>query len=372
MSTLKILVLGAGQLGAMLAEAASRLGFDLHQVDPERWALRHGTSLTRIALSEDWQGEGYDIVTVEREHFVDRRVLELFEEHPGFVVLPALDRLADRRRQKALLDEIGVATAEWTVVHDHDELEHLSRRIGAALIVKSATGGYDGRGQWRYEPGQPKELDGMIPGEAIAERMVDFDREVSLVGARGPAGACVFYPLAENVHREGMLRCTVAPAATTPELQAEAESMLTRIMQALDYVGVMAMECFEEAGHLLVNELAPRVHNSGHWTQEGASIDQFELHLRAITGLPLAQPEVTRPTAMLNLVGVEFDRAWLRIGRSRLHWYGKSFRQGRKLGHLNLYADSAGSLAELVESAGQALGPEQWEDLRSALGILQR
>jgi 5-(carboxyamino)imidazole ribonucleotide synthase len=182
----------------------------------------------------------------------------------------------------------------------------------------------------------------------------------------------VFYPLVENVHRHGMLACTIAPAVVEPGLQGQAEAMLQRIMDALDYVGVIAMECFEESGHLLVNELAPRVHNSGHWSQEGANIDQFELHLRALAGLPLISLAATRRTVMLNLVGTAFDPAWLQQGHAQLHWYGKEVRPGRKLGHLNVYSDREEELASYLRGLLGQWDPLHRHDIRSALAVLQR
>lgn len=363
----RVLVLGAGQLGLMLAEAAARLGIELHRLDPEQHALLHGTSHARHAPPRGWSAHDYDIVTVEREHFADRRVLEPLDAHPGWCLADALPRIADRRTQKALLDEIGIATAQWCRVQSPEDIYGLLRSTGGGVIVKAATGGYDGRGQWRID-GEGSSLPPAEQfGRLIAERSVPFDRELSLVGARDRDGRCVFYPLVENHHSQGMLRCTVAPAELSPALQRDAEDMLTRIMRRLDYVGVMAMECFEEDGALLVNELAPRVHNSGHWSQDGASIDQFELHLRALCGLPLGTPRARGTTVMLNLIGTSFDERWLVQDGARLHWYGKAPRPARKLGHLNLNAPEPRAAAALLRRLDAVHRP----DVHAALSVLE-
>jgi 5-(carboxyamino)imidazole ribonucleotide synthase len=192
----------------------------------------------------------------------------------------------------------------------------------------------------------------------IAERSVRFVRELSLVGARAADGSCVFYPLVENRHREGMLRFTLAPARAARGYQRRAGQMLRRIMDELGYTGVMAVELFEEDGKLLVNELAPRVHNSGHWSQDGTALDQFELHLRALCDLPMPPPRTTGHTVMINLVGCAFDPAWLSVPHARLHWYGKEVRGGRKLGHINLQAPTRRALLARLAALAPLLDRE--------------
>lgn len=368
----KVLVLGSGQLGLMLAEAAARLGVGLDRLDLSTRELLRGTSPRRYELEPDWTAQEYDFVTVELEHFSNRDFLDQLSRHPGFLVTRALDELADRRRQKALLDELDIKTAAWCVVHHADDIADLQATAGKKLIVKAARGGYDGRGQWRVGDGDSDLPPPELMGQLIAERMVGFDREVSLVGARNATGECAFYPLVENHHVDGMLRYTVAPAQAAPAMQSEAEQMLGKIMAALDYVGVMAMECFDEGGELLVNELAPRVHNSGHWTQDGASIDQFELHLRALCGFPLGQPKARGFTAMLNLVGDEFDPSWLALEQVHMHWYGKSVRPGRKLGHVNVTATDMAGLARRLDSIRHGGPGESFPEFEAATGMASR
>lgn len=177
---------------------------------------------------------------------------------------------------------------------------------------------------------------------------------MSLVGARAHDGSTVFYPLTHNLHQDGILRTSVAFPQANAEQQAQAESMLSAIMQALNYVGVMAMECFITPEGLLINELAPRVHNSGHWTQNGASISQFELHLRAITGLPLPAPVINAPSVMINLIGSELNYDWLKLPLVHLHWYDKAVRPGRKVGHLNLTDSDTSRLSATTEALSPA------------------
>ena len=173
---------------------------------------------------------------------------------------------------------------------------------------------------------------------------------MSLVGARAHDGSTVFYPLTHNLHQDGILRMSVAFPQADAQQQAQAEAMLSAIMQELNYVGVMAMECFVTPAGLLINELAPRVHNSGHWTQNGASISQFELHLRAITDLPLPPPVVNSPSVMVNLIGTDLNYDWLKLPLVHLHWYDKDVREGRKVGHLNLNDSDTGRLAATLEA----------------------
>jgi 5-(carboxyamino)imidazole ribonucleotide synthase len=340
----RVLVIGDGQLGLMMAEAAARLGIVLDRVSPEQSLLFHGTGRHGTALPQDWSGKGYDIVTAEREHLPDTALMARLAQHPGFGAHAAIATLADRRSQKSLLDRLGIATADWCLVESQADIERFSGLHGGPVVVKAAQGGYDGRGQWRLDAARAAAAPPALYGRMIAERSVRFVRELSLVGARAADGRCVFYPLVENRHREGMLSFTLAPARGARAYQRRAEQMLRRIMDALGYVGVMAVELFEEDGALLVNELAPRVHNSGHWSQDGATTDQFELHLRALCGLPMLPPRAIGQTVMINLVGCHFDPAWLSVPHARLHWYGKEVRTGRKLGHINLQAPTARAL----------------------------
>ncbi|CAE6926222.1 Catalyzes the ATP-dependent conversion of 5-aminoimidazole ribonucleotide (AIR) and HCO(3)(-) to N5-carboxyaminoimidazole ribonucleotide (N5-CAIR) [Vibrio sp. B1FLJ16] len=234
------------------------------------------------------------------------------------------------------------------------------------MVLKSALGGYDGKGQWRLKEASQvdaiwMEMAGCIattPTQAIvAEEFVPFNREVSLVGARGKDGSVEVYPLAENVHTNGVL--SLSTAIDAPELQDQAKQMFTAVADSLEYVGVLALEFFDVDGALLVNEIAPRVHNSGHWTQQGAETCQFENHLRAVCGLPLGSTKLIRETSMVNILGEDtLPEALLAMDGFHIHWYGKEKRAGRKMGHINVCGDYPGelhrrlcALAEVLDQA---------------------
>ena len=219
---------------------------------------------------------------------------------------------------------------------------------GQRVLLKQRSGGFDGRGQlWLKEDDQTPIPEGWH-NKVIAEQAIGFDEEVSLVGVRNRAGECHFYPLALNLHQDGILAITLAPLARLLPLQNQAEAMLAKIMDELEYVGVMAMECFRVGDDLLINELAPRVHNSGHWTQAGASISQFEYHVRAIADLPLGPPVIKHESVMVNLIGIDYNHEWLAIPGAEVFWYGKQVRPARKVGHINFaMADRAQLLASL-------------------------
>lgn len=317
-----VCVLGNGQLGRMLRQAGEPLGIAVYPVgidaEPESLPIRES------------------VITAEIERWPETPLTQALASHPAFVNRDIFPRLADRLTQKQLLDQLGLATAPWQLLSNATQWPEVFQRFGDLAIVKRRTGGYDGRGQWRLRENDCQTLPEECYGECIVEQGINFSGEVSLVGARGSDGTLVFYPLTHNLHHNGILLCSVALPEPDAAQQRQAESMLTAIMQELDYVGVMAMECFITPEGLLINELAPRVHNSGHWTQNGASISQFALHLRAITGLPLPEPVVFAPSVMVNLIGCALDTQWLSHPLVHLHWYDKEVRPGRKLGHLNL------------------------------------
>jgi 5-(carboxyamino)imidazole ribonucleotide synthase len=231
----------------------------------------------------------------------------------------ALEDGQDRLREKELFRSLGIATARFGGLAE----------TGLPALVKTRRLGYDGKGQRRVE------LDEALSDDEVAEELVAFDRELSIVGVRAEDGETRFWPVGENVHRGGILRVTRAPAVGAP--QAEAEGICTRLMDALGYVGVLAVELFEVDGRLLANELAPRVHNTAHWTIDGAETSQFENHLRAILGLPLGSTAAVAPCVMVNLIGAlpALDEL-LGLPGAHVHLYGKEPRAGRKVGHLTL------------------------------------
>ncbi|MDT8851968.1 5-(carboxyamino)imidazole ribonucleotide synthase [Pantoea dispersa] len=317
-----VCVLGNGQLGRMLRQAGEPLGIAVYPV-----GLDAEPSALPIAQS---------VITAEIERWPETALTRELANHPAFVNRDIFPRLADRLTQKQLLDQLNLATAPWQLLADKSEWPAVFSTLGELAIVKRRTGGYDGRGQWRLRADETATLPDECYGECIVEQGINFSGEVSLVGACGHDGRTVFYPLTHNLHQDGILRTSVAFPQADAAQQQQAEAMLSAIMHELKYVGVMAMECFVTPQGLLINELAPRVHNSGHWTQNGASISQFELHLRAVLGLPLPQPVVFAPSVMVNLIGTDLNTDWLQQPLVHLHWYDKEVRAGRKVGHLNL------------------------------------
>lgn len=322
MTTQTVCVLGNGQLGRMLRQAGEPLGIKVFPVglddDPNTIPYQHS------------------VITAEIERWPDTPFTQLLANHPHFTNRNIFPIIADRLTQKQLLDELGLPTAKWCPLNDKQDWQTLFNQLGERLIVKRRTGGYDGRGQWRIGINSEIDVPDDIYQHAIVEQAILFEKEMSLIGARNAQGETVFYPLTNNLHQDGILKMSVALAEQAPGLQSKAETMLATIMHKLNYIGVMAMECFVKGDELLINELAPRVHNSGHWTQNGASISQFELHLRAILNLPMPKPDVSSPAVMVNLIGTDLNYNWLTDELVHLHWYEKEVRAGRKVGHLNL------------------------------------
>jgi 5-(carboxyamino)imidazole ribonucleotide synthase len=326
---MKVAVLGTGQLGAMLHQAGQRIGIEVRLLDIEAGLL------PPVDMP----------ITAEREHWPCNSFTDAVQRHPRWLNSTAFSVLSNRIRQKALLDDLGLPTARWCVASAGLSQALLHQELGPDIFLKRATGGYDGRGQQRLREGFVNNFTAWAD-DAVAEQAICFETEVSIIGARGRDGRIVNYRLTENRHDDGVLTISLSQPCRFDTLQPKAEQMLRRVMQALDYVGVMAMECFVVDGELLINEIAPRVHNSGHWTQAGASISQFELHLRAVCGLPLPQPEQAGCSMMINLLGLPYNAAWLRHGAAQLHWYGKSLQPGRKMGHLNFYHPNPAQLAD--------------------------
>lgn len=341
---MQVCVLGNGQLGRMLRQAGEPLGIAVYPVglDAEPEAVPFQQS----------------VITAEIERWPETALTRELARHPAFVNRDIFPIIADRLTQKQLFDKLNLATAPWQLLANAQEWPGVFERLGELAIVKRRTGGYDGRGQWRLRVHETEQLPAECYGECIVEQGINFSGEVSLVGARGHDGNCVFYPLTHNLHQDGILRTSVAFPLADRAQQQQAETMLSAIMNELNYVGVMAMECFITPGGLLINELAPRVHNSGHWTQNGASISQFELHLRAVLKLPLPKPVVNSASVMVNLIGSELNYDWLRLPLVHVHWYGKEVRPGRKVGHLNLNDSDLGRLSASLEALTPLLSHE--------------
>ncbi|MCP1170164.1 5-(carboxyamino)imidazole ribonucleotide synthase [Limimaricola litoreus] len=338
-------ILGGGQLGRMLAVAASRLGLRCHVYDPAPDGP--AAEVCAAATCAAWDDEAalrafasaVDVVTYEFEN-VPAASLDLIEAivpiRPG---RRALAVSQDRIDEKDFLRDLGLATAPYATVDDAASLEAALERIGAPAILKTRRFGYDGKGQARImvQGDAAAALAGMNGAPAILEGFVEFSHEVSVIGARGLDGAVACFDPGENRHEDGILRETTVPARLTASQRTDAVLLAARILTALDYVGVMGVELFVTASGLVVNEIAPRVHNSGHWTQNGCLIDQFEQHIRAVAGWPLGDGARHSDVTMENLIGDDVDRIpQIAATQSALHLYGKAeARPGRKMGHVN-------------------------------------
>ncbi len=331
-----IYVLGNGQLGRMLRYAGAPLDIEVKPL---------AFDADVFELEED------SIITAEIERWADTPLTQLLGNHKNFVNLNVFGRLADRFTQKSLLDQLNLSTSPWQLLENKAQWQQIFAEVGEKVVVKRRTGGYDGRGQWIVTAENTAQITDDLFGEVIVEKFIPFDGEISVVGARFRDGSTRFYPITHNLQQNGILRYSVSDVTLPKQdiFQAQAEKMLGAIMQELDYVGVMAMECFVVGDKLLINELAPRVHNSGHWTQLGCSISQFELHLRALLDLPTPELTPIAPSVMVNLIGIEHTNQWLNLPFAQLHWYGKDVRPGRKVGHINLCHSEKNVLIYILE-----------------------
>ena len=361
---MRVGVLGGGQLGRMLALAGYQLGIEFRFFDPNS-----GAPVGQIGelIAADYGDEkalerfldGVDVVTYEFESIPASTIRFVAERVKVFPPVAALETAQDRLLEKNLFQELGIPTPQFAPVDRLDDLRSAAKRMGFPLILKTRRMGYDGKGQvvirdasavdnaWKQLGGSP----------LLVEKYVSFQHELSVIGVRDTGGREVFYPPIENLHREGVLRRSIAPApGATPETAALAIDYCRRLMDRLEYVGVLALELFSVDGTLLANEMAPRVHNSGHWTIEGAETSQFENHLRAILSLPLGATTPRGRSVMLNIIGhIPPVPTVLAVEGAHLHLYGKAPTERRKVGHVTLVARNS---------------EEANERLRELLGVL--
>lgn len=345
-------VIGGGQLGRMLSQAASRLGFDVVILDPEENSPAGRVSRGQIVAAYDdptaltVMGRVCQVVTFEFEN-VPAASMETLAEG-GALVAPgptALKVAQDRVEEKVFLNTVGAPTVDFHPVDGLDDLLEGLERLGTPALLKTRREGYDGKGQvWIKSPKAAADAWAAVGQRpSILEAKAPFVRELSVIAARGWNGETAVYPLGENIHSGGVLKTTLAPAAVDAKTDRRARAIAKAVLEGLDYVGVIGVELFDVPGPsgdrvLLVNEIAPRVHNTGHWTQDGCLCDQFEQHIRAIAGWPLGLTKAHARVEMTNLLGDEIDQ-WPKLAARpdvRLHLYGKTeARPGRKMAHVN-------------------------------------
>jgi len=358
-----VLVLGSGQLARMMSLAGAPLNIRISALDVDTGSIVHPLTQQRLICELEDTIAQVDVITAEFEH-IPHDILEICEKSGKLIPSAgAIKAGGDRRVEKNLLEKANVPNARHCIIETREDFDRAISHLGLPLVLKSALGGYDGKGQWRLtkddqiETVWPEIAQCLASGNhqaIVAEQFVPFEREVSIVGTRGKDGNIALYPLAENTHTHGVL--ALSTAIDEPLLQQQAEAIFAATAKELDYVGVLALEFFELDGTLLVNEIAPRVHNSGHWTQQGAETCQFENHLRAVCGLPLGSTSLTRPTSMINILGEDvLPNEILTIEGCHIHWYGKEKRAGRKMGHINVSSDDNNSLKQTLSRVANLL-----------------
>lgn len=366
-------ILGAGQLGRMLALAGYPLGLRFRFFDPTPQSTAGQVGQHIVADYEDEEAlrrfaEGLDLVTYEFENVPVKAVQFLRALVPVFPTPQALEISQDRLREKMLFQELKIPTAPFMAVNNQETLQKAVEEIGLPAVLKTRRLGYDGKGQQvlRSQADVDKAWRKGSPA-SILEGLIPFERELSTLAARSWNQQVAFYPLVENFHREGMLRLSLAPASgIEPQLAALARDYAQRIFHHMDYCGMMALEWFVHKGRLLVNEMAPRVHNSGHWTIEGAETSQFANHLRAVLGWPMGSTEARGFSAMINLIGSAPDESFvLSIPGAYLHLYDKAPRRGRKIGHITICTHRADELRRALASLNACLPLPEIESVLS-------
>jgi 5-(carboxyamino)imidazole ribonucleotide synthase len=363
-------ILGGGQLARMMALAGAPLGLRFLVLDSTADAC---AAQFAPMLQADYRDEAalaefarrIDVATFDFENVPAESAQWLADHVPVFPNPRALAVAQDRLAEKTLFRELDIPVPEFATIDTRGELDAAIARVGTPCILKTRRLGYDGKGQFRIK--SPADADAawaaLGPQAArvglILEGFVAFQRELSVVAVRGRDGELRAWPLTENWHVDGILSASLAPAVADESLQAQALDAARRVAEALDYVGVFALELFLHDGVLVANEMAPRVHNSGHWTIEGAETSQFQNHLRAVLGLPLGAVRPVGHSCMLNWIG-EMPPAAAVLAEPGGHWhdYGKSPRVGRKVGHATLRAETTAGLADALERVGKALGRE--------------
>lgn len=355
-------IFGGGQLGRMMAQSALPLNiqctFFEQQKDCPSSALGKVYSPQDENALQDFINSA-DVFSLEFENTPVQDVDVLTQQKTLYPPRQALATAQNRLAEKALFDELNIPVAPYRAVHSLDDLQSAVQQLGLPIVLKTATGGYDGKGQFviREQQDINQAWQELSPaGALIAEGFIKFNREVSIIAVRGQNGEVRTWDLAENHHHHGILSHSIVPAPQSEHLQPVAQDYISRLLNHLNYVGVLTLELFVTNDGLLANEIAPRVHNSGHWTIEGAICSQFENHIRAVAGLPLGSTETVRPNVMVNIIGQHPNSAdVLALNGAHLHLYNKSERQGRKLGHITLMPNDSQQLSNLCQQLAKIL-----------------
>lgn len=350
-------IIGGGQLAKMMVLAGYPMGQEFVVLDPAPDAAAGRVARQIIGAYDDPEklaelAQTADVVTFDFENVPAGAVRQLASRVPVYPGAEALAAAQDRVAEKKLFTLLGIPTPAFQSVDSLADLEKAVSQIGLPAVLKTRRLGYDGKGQYvlKNSGDIPAAWAGLNGQPAILEQFVDFDHEVSIIAVRGRQGDIAYYPLVENIHRQGILRLSTAPYQDL-ELQKEAEAVIRPLLKELSYVGVLALELFVKDRQLLANEMAPRVHNTGHWTIEGAGVSQFENHLRAITGLPLGTTEAHSFAAMINFIStLPPAEKILSIPGCHFHDYGKKPRPGRKLGHATLRASTPAKLQKKIDA----------------------
>ncbi|MDR3489407.1 MAG: 5-(carboxyamino)imidazole ribonucleotide synthase [Bradyrhizobium sp.] len=346
-------ILGGGQLGRMLAMAAARLGLrcQVFSPDPDSAAFDVVLNATCAEYADvealELFASDVDVITYEFENVPAASAMILAARRPVLPDRKILETTQDRLAEKDFVTRLGIGTADYADISSASALQTAIARIGLPAVIKTRRFGYDGKGQAIIRSGDDLDQvwENLATKSAILEAFIPFEREISVIAARSADGRVECFDVTENEHSDHILKFSRAPAAISDALAAQARGIAERIAHALNYVGVLAVEMFVVPGDggpkVLVNEIAPRVHNSGHWTLDGASISQFEQHIRAIAGWPLGKPVRHGPVTMTNLIGDDINdyERWLTVPGATLHLYGKGPpRPGRKMGHVTQVA----------------------------------
>ncbi len=361
MSIATIGILGGGQLARMMALSAHPLALSPVVLEPAQdacaaIAAQHICAAYDDPAALDRLCSSCDVITWEFENVPDSAARYLSSRMPVYPKPEALSVSQDRLSEKTMFRELGIPVPEFVAVTSLEDLYTAAAKTGLPAVLKHRRLGYDGKGQAVLRTVDDIESVWNILGSApcILEAFVPFKREVSVIAVRSARGQTAFYPLSENIHREGILR--ISRCTHNDPLQSAAESYIQKILDRLEYIGVLALELFDTGSALVANEIAPRVHNSGHWTIEGAYTSQFENHIRAVAGLPLGSTAARGEAAMLNCIGTMPDRsAVLAVPGAHYHDYGKTARAGRKVGHVTLIGERGSSLREGIETITKLL-----------------